>query len=90
MLAKCANPACEVRFHYSSEGRIFRVDLSRQVALAPVTDSDEFQPSAPRWTEFFWLCSECARDMVVLADRKKKFRVERLGASPETTHRAAA
>ncbi len=90
MLAKCANPACSVLFRYSSQGKIFRVDLSRRTARSRVQDSDEFQHTAPRRTEFFWLCAECSRYLVVVADPKSRFRVARLGSTPALTHPAAA
>ena len=90
MLSKCANVACTLPFRYSSQGKIFRVEMSRSVAAEAIAEFGEFQPSRSRWTEFFWLCAECSRHMVVVADCRSRFRVQRVAASCEMALPTAA
>jgi hypothetical protein len=90
MLSKCANPACSLLFRYSSQGRIFRLEMWRKAAASSIAEFGEFQPSTSRWTEFFWLCAECSRNMVVLGDCRSRFRVQRVAASREMVLRTAA
>lgn len=56
MTAKCANPACNVRFFYFRSGKIF-------VLEANGVDAGARLDSPKRKIEFFWLCGECAPTM---------------------------
>jgi hypothetical protein len=57
MLSKCVNPECFATFRYLHEGKVFKLERSDPRAETPEVQSRNF--------EYFWLCSECARDMTV-------------------------
>jgi len=47
MVAKCANPQCDARFHYLGEGQLYCFEPRRgQDGVA----------------EYFWMCDECATE----------------------------
>jgi hypothetical protein len=54
MVSKCANPECSATFRYLSQGRLFSVPIERSSSALPIG------PHAPRQTEYFWLCDQCA------------------------------
>jgi hypothetical protein len=56
MIATCANPACNIPFHYFRSGQIFMVEAN---------DVDPRSRADPpkRRIEYFWLCGECAPAM---------------------------
>ncbi len=58
MLAKCANPACFTPFRRLSEGKLFLVESESERGHATI---DPKKNKSPRRTEYFWLCTECAR-----------------------------
>jgi len=62
MLSKCANPRCSNRFLYFRDGKLFRWE-GLQIVDHPLKKD----PSKPhRKVEFFWLCGDCARHMIVV------------------------
>ena len=65
MFAKCANPACPVRFDRRQEGKFFYFNPAK-TSEAPSTDH--------AWTRFhllniehYWLCELCARIFTLVA-----------------------
>ena len=79
MLSKCMNPACEARFLYLREGRLFRLPVRHPKARASSSDR----------TEYFWLCSACARTMTVVSVYGKVF-VQPLSAPSQNQAKAAS
>jgi hypothetical protein len=53
VIAMCANPACNIPFHYFRSGQIFMVDADD---VDPRSRTDH----PKRRIEHFWLCGECA------------------------------
>lgn len=62
MISQCANPACDVPFHYLRGGRLYRFDIKSP--SLPCNDVPNaicsLKPSHA--TVFFWLCEECSRN----------------------------
>jgi hypothetical protein len=56
MIATCANPACNIPFHYFRSGQIFMIEAN---------DVDPRSRTDPprRRIEYFWLCGQCAPTM---------------------------
>ena len=63
MLAKCANPACLMRFRYLESGTLFRLENE------PGTSSDK------TFQEYFWLCGECSLGMTLRLNGAGRLRV---------------
>ncbi len=61
MLSKCANPGCAATFLYLHEGKLFRLDISIEVAATSAVGTK--RPS--RRLEFFWLCNPCAAELTL-------------------------
>jgi len=53
VIATCANPACNVPFHYFRSGKIFMLEATL------VDPRSRTGPPKCR-IEYFWLCGECA------------------------------
>jgi hypothetical protein len=51
MVSQCANPDCRRELYFLRDGKIYLFDV-------PVK-------SGGRRTEYYWLCGECSRNMVV-------------------------
>ena len=70
MLSKCANPACDAKFHYLHEGKIYRIDteslvhISRRAKPAASTISENSVDSRP------------VRALDMVADRGGAYRPE--------------
>ena len=62
MIAKCANPACSVPFHYLRDGKLFRME-SRSAPFGPKLAGGA-RPS--RKIEHFWLCGPCSTTLTVV------------------------
>jgi hypothetical protein len=60
MLNKCLNPACDARFRYLHEGRVFSIDL--------VTPSFDVELPPAHRQECFWLCPKCVRVLKVVVE----------------------
>ena len=58
MLSKCINPACDARFLYLRQGRLFKLEIRGPAG-----------PAGAHTVEHFWLCDNCARTMTVVLDR---------------------
>ena len=67
MLAKCANPSCNTPFLYLREGKLYQMEVGREVprsAPEPGDQSGLTRDRKPvRRLEFFWLCGRCAPKM---------------------------
>ncbi len=68
MLTKCANPNCSAQFLYLHEGKLFIVDRSNRMAggCAQAGAADG-QPND--YFDYYWLCANCSRKMVVVSDK---------------------
>lgn len=70
MLSKCSNPTCTAHFRYLRTGRLFRFD-ARDGAW---TGNGAIQ-KAPKGTEFFWLCEDCAAKFTLVSDAAAGMRI---------------
>jgi hypothetical protein len=70
VLSKCANPACEAKFHYLHEGKIYRIDTE---SLAHA--SRRAKPAVPTMQENS-IGSRQVRLLDVVADRGGAYRPE--------------
>lgn len=59
MLSKCANPACNERFLYLHQGRVFHLSPAPEVEGA----EGDFSPAL---YERFWLCDRCSKHMTLV------------------------
>jgi hypothetical protein len=59
MITTCANPACNVPFHYFRGGKIFILDVND-------VDPRSRTCLSKRRIEYFWLCRECAPTMALI------------------------
>ena len=74
MIEKCANPACDARFKYLHEGRLFAIegiDGSNASGLARSADCIGRSASL----QHFWLCDACCKSMVITADPQNRVKV---------------
>lgn len=79
MIAKCANPDCNVAFRYLRGGKLFLLDIPRDTG-----------GEGTRRREYFWLCDQCSATMkVVINERGKAAITGPLGAGPNLALRAA-
>lgn len=53
MISKCANPVCPASFHYLHEGKLYGFRREHGAGALP----------AGAQTEWYWLCSRCARTL---------------------------
>lgn len=60
MLAKCANPSCLKHFRYLHEGTLYRIETFKSEEHGRSTHS-----------EWFWICEECASEVVLKAEISK-------------------
>jgi len=60
MVANCANPACNTRFKYWSEGKIFAFRPSPIEAVAVLRNQ-----------EWFWLCAICSQEFTLQCSREQ-------------------
>jgi hypothetical protein len=58
MIAKCANPACPVRFNYRLGGKFFR--FRREPDLKAV-DAGQGAHGGSHNAQHFWLCARCCQ-----------------------------
>ena len=69
MIAKCANPSCGTEFRYFRGGKLYLLEtkpiMSMSVLPPPET---EFRESGLRGGEYFWLCEDCAKLMMIAPD----------------------
>jgi hypothetical protein len=58
MVSRCANPSCDARFKYLSEGRLFQfpgANPANRIYASSVI-------------EFWWLCPRCCLSMTLVED----------------------
>ena len=67
MLSKCANPVCSTPLHYLRDGKVFKVEMSRPVAI------DSRKPLLR--VEHFWLCGPCSITQTLTYDQESGVRV---------------
>jgi len=60
VLTKCLNPACDARFRYLNQGRIFNIEIP----FAKTNGERSFAKA-----ECFWLCENCSLTMKVIVDK---------------------
>ncbi len=82
MLSKCANPACNSRFQYLREGKLFQFEVYPPGVQPGLQLVGKIPP--PK-VERFWLCSHCASRMTLALEQQQKVIVV-----PLSTRRAAA
>ena len=71
MLSKRLNPACSRKFLYLREGRIFKLEV-------PLPGSSGYTHRR----ELFWLCSPCAKTLMVVARENRPAVMPRFQARP--------
>lgn len=64
MIAKCANPACSVPFHYLRDGKIFRIEFVPDRSSSGPALAGSAKPV--RKVEHFWLCGACSTRLTVV------------------------
>ena len=64
MVSQCANPDCGRELHYLRDGRVYRFVLSTK--------------SGAKRLEYFWLCGECSRTMILTCVNQSEVKAERL------------
>ena len=76
MISKCANPKCEVEFHYLRGGRLYRFDVRRP--KAPCTDLPNaiLAQNPSNTTVYFWLCEKCSKVNTVQFSLTKGMKVQ--------------
>ncbi len=79
MIAKCANPDCNVSFRYLRGGKLFLLDIPQ--------DSPR---EATHRREYFWLCGQCSATMKVVVNEGGEAAITGLlGAEPNFALRPA-
>jgi hypothetical protein len=66
MLSKCANSACNAKFRYLGEGKVFAVE-HRSTTYARQTGADSEFEQIRREFRCFWLCSDCSQLLTLQA-----------------------
>jgi hypothetical protein len=79
MVSKCANPACNTRFRYLHEGRIFSVQA----------DKNHRRDGVGASVERYWLCSTCSSSMTLVIEHGH-VNVRTLASIPEAGLKPAA
>ncbi len=80
MIAKCANPDCNVAFLYLRGGKLFLLDISRNS-----------RHEGTQRCEYFWLCDQCSATMKVVVNESGEAAIAGpLGAGPNLALRATA
>jgi hypothetical protein len=59
MLAKCANPSCQVPFRYLHEGKLFVIPKQPKGPSGGLANSSQ----AAAHLDYYWLCHACANNM---------------------------
>lgn len=65
MISKCANPACQRRFLYLHQGKLFRFEREAQPDAEPLLGLDPALHKHSRGVEFYWLCEKCSVTMTL-------------------------
>ena len=61
MISKCANPKCNVDFHYLRGGRLYRFDLPMPTEPCKDVPNTICSRKPSHASVYFWLCRECAK-----------------------------
>jgi hypothetical protein len=79
MIAKCANPDCNIAFRYLRGGKLFLLDIPN--------DSPR---DATHRREYFWLCDQCSATMKVVVNKSGEAAISGLpGPGPNLALRPA-
>ncbi len=82
MISKCANPKCEIEFHYLRGGRLYRFDLRRPKKSSPNVPNAILAKNPSKTTVYFWLCEQCCQANMVQFSMKEGMRVVPIARSP--------
>ena len=63
MVSQCANPDCARELRYLRDGRVYLFVLSTKTG---------------KRLEYFWLCGECSRTMILTCMNQSEVKAERL------------
>jgi hypothetical protein len=85
MIAKCANPACSVPFHYLRDGKLFRMEFDPDRSPSGPKLVGSAKPA--RRIEHFWLCGPCSAKLTVVMAGGQ---VKTIPLAPFAFRRAAA
>ncbi|HMK30453.1 MAG TPA: hypothetical protein VK473_12265 [Terriglobales bacterium] len=83
MLSKCANPACFVSFRFLHQGKIFAVD-PRPSSLSAAAETEGWVKQQSGAVEFYWLCTDCARDLTLRIERGHVVTAKIMGARAQS------
>jgi hypothetical protein len=61
VISKCANPKCDVKFHYSHEGRLFAYEIRNPKEPCRDVPGVICKKKPKRAAVYFWLCGRCCR-----------------------------
>jgi hypothetical protein len=64
MVSQCANPDCGRELRYLRDGKVYRFVLSTK--------------NGGKRLEYFWLCGECSRTMLMTCVNQSEVKAERL------------
>lgn len=81
MISKCANPKCEVEFHYLRGGRLYRFDVRRPKAPCPDLPNAILAQNLSNTTVYFWLCEKCSQVNTVEFSLTKGMKVQPIARS---------
>jgi hypothetical protein len=76
MLSKCANPACSNKFRYLSEGKLYLID-AKATSVRDGKPAEFTYAGKPCSFEYFWLCTSCCQDMMILISDRLEIGVVR-------------
>lgn len=65
MIRKCANPACDVAFRSSREGRLFPFEIRNPTAPCHDVPAVICEKQPGRATVYFWLCERCCEQFTL-------------------------
>lgn len=60
MIRKCANPACDIEFRSSHEGRLFPFEIKNPTEPCRDVPAVICEKKPGRATVHFWLCGRCS------------------------------
>ena len=87
MLSKCANPGCPASFSLSARGKALPPGQQCRKTLVCIPVSEVTRPL--RRFEFFWLCDQCAGELTLRIQPKKR-ECTRCARYLELAHAASA
>jgi len=81
MISKCANPKCEVDFHYLRGGKLYRFDIRRPKEPCPDLPNAILAQNPSKTTVYFWLCEKCSQVNTVQFSLTKGMKVQPIARS---------